>query len=357
MTGPGESGKTETASKRMRLGVALALLALLLAAVLAAGGNAASPTALERAVMAQEKRSDALLAREAIVGTAIGQDESGDPEIIVLAKHPAQVASEIDGVPVDVEVTGPIGPVDLAAPRKHPVGGTPTATPGPTGFFPRPVPIGVSTGNAGECSAGTIGARVRSGSNVYALSNNHVYALENKAALSSEVLQPGLYDTGCAYKAANHLGALADFAPIEFTTKASNVVDAAIASTSEASLGKKTPANGYGEPSSQTQAASVGLAVQKYGRTSSLTTGKVIAVNGIVDVAYSAGTARFVQQVFVEGKKPFLKAGDSGSLLVTQNTSAKPVGLLFAADSSGKFAFANPISAVLTEFGITIDGK
>ena len=336
--------------------MALALLAILIAAVLAAGGNAASPTALERAVMAQEKRSDALLAREAIVGTAIGQDESGDPEIVVLAKHPAQVASEIEGVPVDVEVTGPIGPVRLAAPRARPSGGGST-TLTPTSVFPRPVPIGVSTGNAGECSAGTIGARVRAGANVYALSNNHVYALENEAAISSEVLQPGLYDTGCVYKGSNHLGALADFAPIEFSAKASNVVDAAIASTSEASLGKKTPANGYGEPSSQTQAATVGLAVQKFGRTSSLTTGKVVAINGIVEVAYSAGIARFVNQVFVEGKKPFLKAGDSGSLLVTQNTSAKPVGLLFASDSSGKFAFANPISAVLTEFGITIDGK
>lgn len=34
-----------------------------------------------------------------------------------------------------------------------------------------------------------------------------------------------------------------------------------------------------------------------------------------------------------------------------------PVGLLFAGDSSGKTAIANPIDAVLSAFGITIDGN
>ena len=67
-------------------------------------------------------------------------------------------------------------------------GGGATKTPTPTSRFTRPVPIGISTGNAGECSAGTIGARVKDGSgHVFALSNNHVYALENKAPLGSQV--------------------------------------------------------------------------------------------------------------------------------------------------------------------------
>ena len=82
------------------------------------------------------------------------------------------------------------------------------------------------------------------------------------------------------------IGTLSAFSPISFSTSASNVVDAAIAATTTANLGNSTPAGGYGTPSSATQAASVGLAVQKFGRTSSLTTGTVTAVNGIVDVAY-----------------------------------------------------------------------
>jgi hypothetical protein len=347
----------ETVSARTRLGIAFALLAIAVAAALAVRSSAASPSAQQQAIVVQEAHTDALLARGGIVGTGVGQTATGGPEIVVFATRPVAVAGSFDGFPVDVEVTGPIGAANVAAPRKKPGGGGGgTTETGPTGFFARPVPIGVSTGNAEECSAGTIGARVRAGSNVYALSNNHVYALEGNAGESSEILQPGLYDTGCAYKAANHLGTLADYAPIEFTTKASNVIDAAIALTNEASLNTKTPANGYGEPDSQAQAATVGLAVQKYGRTSSLTTGKVIAVNAEVNVAYSKGTAHFVDQVVVEGKKPFLKSGDSGSLLVTQ-TAANPVGLLFASDASGKFAFANPIEDVLAEFGVTIDGK
>jgi len=75
-------------------------------------------------------------------------------------------------------------------------------------------------------------------------------------------------------------------------------------------------------------------------------------------VVGNAGTARFVNQIFVEGRRgPFIKSGDSGSLLVTDDAAAKPVGLLFAGSSSGKFAIANRIDTVLAEFGVTIDGK
>ena len=98
--------------------------------------------------------------------------------------------------------------------------------------------------------------------------------------------------------------------------------------------------------------------MKKYGRTTEETHGYAYAINGIVRVGYSGGTARFVNQVFVEGQHgPFLKAGDSGSLLVTDDAAANPVGLLFAGDNSGKFAVANQIDAVLGRFGVEIDGK
>jgi hypothetical protein len=45
------------------------------------------------------------------------------------------------------------------------------------------------------------------------------------------------------------------------------------------------------------------------------------------------------------------------STLVTNNSAANPVGLLFAGNSSGKYAIANPIGAVLSQLGVTIDGK
>ena len=55
-------------------------------------------------------------------------------------------------------------------------------------------------------------------------------------------------------------------------------------------------------------------------------------------------------------KGRFLKAGDSGSLLVT-DPGRNPVGLLFAGNRSGKLAIANQIEDVLAAFGMTVDGK
>jgi hypothetical protein len=351
MRGSGEANY----SMRLRL-TAVGLLAALIAIGLATSGSATSPSQLQQAIAVQEQRSDELLARGAVVGTGVSEDPSGEAEIVVLATQPVQLPETLSGIDVEVEVTGPISALKLKASKKP--GGGGTAAPSPTGRFARPVPIGVSTGNAGECSAGTIGARVSDAEgNVYALSNNHVYARGNKAPLGSQILQPGLYDTGCAFSAANVIGSLSAFEPIVYSTSASNTIDAAIAATTSAQLGTATPSGGYGEPSSAPVAAAPGLPVQKYGRTSSLTTGVVIATNGIVNVSYGSGTARFVEQVFVEGQKPFLKSGDSGSLLVTGDASANPVGLLFASGSSGKFAIANPIGAVLARFGVEVDGK
>ena len=66
-----------------------------------------------------------------------------------------------------------------------------------------------------------------------------------------------------------------------------------------------------------------------------------------MNVSYSSGTAHFVGQIVVDGDKGgFLKAGDSGSLLVTKD-GANPVGLLFASGRGGKVAIANPIDEVL----------
>ncbi len=301
------------------------------------------------AMAAQQRHNPHLLALSDVVGTATGVNEAGKPAIKVFTKRtvpPGLIPESLDGIPVAVEVTGEI--FAMAKPSA-------TVKIDPTQRFTRPVPIGVSTGNEGECSAGTIGARVKKGSNVYALSNNHVYALENEASIGSRVLQPGRYDTNCL-NPYDHIGTLFAFVPIDFSGTPSNVVDAAIALSSTDKLGNATPANGYGKPNSATVQPDIGLAVQKYGRTTSLTKGTVTGINGTIKVSYSAGIATFVNQIVVQSIKPFIKAGDSGSLLVT-DPGKKPVGLLFAGDSSGKYAIANPIDEVLGRFGVSIDGE
>jgi hypothetical protein len=115
--------------------------------------------------------------------------------------------------------------------------------------------------------------------------------------------------------------------------------------------------DGYGSPRSAVLEAELALGkkVQKYGRTSDVTKGTVTGINAQVLVGYDGGTALFVDQIIVEAKKPLIKAGDSGSLVVA-DPGRESVGLLFAGNKSGKFAIANEIGHVLTAFGVTIAG-
>jgi hypothetical protein len=68
--------------------------------------------------------------------------------------------------------------------------------------------------------------------------------------------------------------------------------------------------------------------------------------------------ACFTNQIIVTN---FSAGGDSGSLVVfdgkgkTRLDDRRPVGLLFAGSSS--ITVVNPIDAVLTRFGVTIDGN
>ena len=214
----------------------------------------------------------------------------------------------------------------------------------------RPVPIGVSTGHP-SITAGTIGCRVTDGTQVYALSNNHVYADENRASLGDNVLQPGPYDGG--QNPRDKIGTLAEFQKIVFSRRANNQIDAAIAWCTPDMLGNSTPATSYGTPSSTIAAASVGLAVMKHGRTTGLTYGQVYAVNATINVDYDSGTARFINQIVIT-PGTFSDGGDSGSLIVTE-TGNNPVALLFAGSSS--YTIANPIGAVLSAFGVSVDGQ
>jgi len=349
-------------SRRMFFKVLLAAVVIFGLLVFSNGLSAKgrSDAAFRHVREVQKKHTAHLMKIKGVVGTAVGLDENNEVSLKVLtAKHGvAGIPKKLDDVNVQTVVTGKF----YALKRGGNHGGGKGGSKGghkidPKKRFERPVPIGVSTGNEGECSSGTIGARVTDGANVYALSNNHVYALENNADIGSRVLQPGRYDAKprCAIKSKDVIGTLADFEPIDFGD-ANNTIDAAIALTSTSMLGNATPANGYGKPNSAIAAAVVGQAVQKYGRTSSLTKGTITLIDATVDVEYTSGTARFVDQIIVQTTNPFIKAGDSGSLLVV-DPDKRPVGLLFAGNDAGTYAVANRIDLVLARFGVTIDGE
>jgi len=291
-----------------------------------------------------------------VLGTGVGRLSDGRPEVTIFAKNAgaaARVPKELDGVPVTVEVTGEITALPAvadASPRARPGGGGGGGSIRPTDYA-RPAYVGMSTGNANECSAGTIGAKILKNGTIYALSNNHVYARENAAAPNEKIYQPGRYDLSCASGSKYEWATLASFEPISFS--GNNTVDVALAKLNNAGdLSGSTPPNGYGAPSSTMANAALNLAVQKYGRTTGLTTGRVTGVNVTIRVQYTDGVATFVNQVQITGSRgAFSKAGDSGSLIVTQ-TGNNPVALLFAGGQTS--TFANPIGPVMATVGGTI---
>lgn len=345
---------------RILLVVVAAIGLFVLSGVLLAQGN--SETAFERVRAVQERHTDSLMAMKGVVGTAVGLDGSNGHVVIVLVEKEgvAGIPNNLGGVPVRPVVTGKI----YALPKGGNGASGKPPTVDRTARFARPVPIGVSTGHP-AITAGTIGCRVKDAvGNVYALSNNHVYANENLAHLGDAVIQPGTYDGGKS--PADDIGTLADFEEIVFYNYdnppfpiPTNTIDAAIALTSL--LGKATPSDGYGTPKSTTGTAVINASVKKYGRTTGLTKGKVWATNATVDVGYDAGTARFVGQIIIS-PGTFSAGGDSGSLVVLDvgkggNTAndRKPVGLLFAGSSS--ITIACPIDLVLAHFGVSVDGE
>ncbi len=340
--------------KLILLGIIITILILPTAAVFAAPPPD-GPPGLQRAIEVKERHAEALLGVSGVVGAAVGHNGDSSPAIIIFTDTPGVrgLPTSLEGVPVIVQVSGKF----FAQPKppgkgKPPKDEEPALT--PRDRWPRPVPIGVSTGHP-DITAGTIGARVVDGlGNVYALSNNHVYANENMANIGDKVLQPGAYDGGSAPD--DIIGTLAAFKPINFLVD--NIIDAAIARLTTGELGNATPRDGYGTPKSTPAEAYINMKVKKYGRTTGQTKGRVYAINATIDVQYDSGVARFVNQIVIT-PGAFSAGGDSGSLIVVNAkrspSDRQPVGLLFA--GSPFYTIANPIESVLTELGVSIDGE
>jgi hypothetical protein len=326
---------------------------------------------IRAAIEVQKKHTKNLMDIVDVVGTATGISPDGEPVVKIFTARAGirGIPAALDGIAVKSEVTGRFYALQEPPPE-----------PPPTAKWPRPVPIGVSTGHP-SITAGTIGARVTDGSSIYALSNNHIYAAINTGNIGDNVLQPGTADGGISPDDA--IGMLADFETMHFCQvfwiwlicPEVNTIDAAIADVVDSMYGPQvrtsTPSNGYGTPNAAIHAAYgtpdviddaaedltqlLGLSVQKYGRTTELTTGTIDAINATVDVCYDQAcsqVARFVEQIIIT-PGTFSAGGDSGSLIVTNDASRHPVALLFAGSSTQ--TIANRIDRVLNRFGVTID--
>lgn len=342
---------------RSRVGLVLALLGDLLLFAGPQGPFEYTHASFDAAVRLQAQVTDEWLAREGVVGTAIGVDGTGHAVLKVYLTELGAAAFPqfMLGIEVVPEVTGRFVALGDLPGDTGPAADSEAAD--PKQGFPRPVPIGVSTGHP-QVTAGTIGARVTDGSRVFALSNNHVAANNNQARRGDELLQPGSRDGGVVGRDA--IGTLYDFEPIGFCALSAcplNAIDAAIALTTADDLGTETPDGGYGSPRTWPIDADIGMAVQKYGRTTGHTFGRISGIHATMDVGYRTGTARFEGQIVITGNG-FSAGGDSGSLIVTDGKllrDRRPVGLLFA--GTGTTTLANPIGDVLSRFGVSIDGN
>jgi hypothetical protein len=166
----------------------------------------------------------------------------------------------------------------------------------------------------------------------YILSNNHVLANSNDANPGDPIVQPGLFDGGV--NPADRIARLSRFIPITFfppvpLVQHRNLVDAAIAEGEFHELDRAIYWSGCVRGWHPRSNVTVGTIVQKTGRTTNFTVGRITAVSATVDVGFGGGrTARFRDQIITTNMSA---PGDSGSLVTTQDGVA--VGLLFAGSS------------------------
>jgi hypothetical protein len=214
---------------------------------------------------------------------------------------------------------------------------------------------GVSGGNINDhsnafCCSGTLGSLVSGSGTLYVLSNNHVLGRSGGAAAGEDISQPGLIDNGCQVPEI-----VADFT---VAPALGSNVDAALAALRAGAMNSTGAIEGIGTISSVVKAPAVGLAVTKSGRTTGTTSGTVASVNTSVNVQYQKGcnqgkkfTISYTNQVVINSNT-FSAGGDSGSLIVSNNSCHQPVALLYAGSSTT--TIANPVGEVLAKLGAAL---
>ena len=286
----------------------------------------------------------------------VGNVRTNEPAVVVsvVKKLPliqlperSRVPRTLNGMPTDVVETGRIFALQDPTERMRPA---------------RP---GVSIGHF-QITAGTLGCLVQRAGQVYILSNNHVLANSNAAQLGDSILQPGPYDGGTS---ADQIGTLEQFIPIGFGVSGpgcslaflmrllglsptprinepgNNTVDCAIAKPLSADLVNPNILN-IGTPTG-VATASLGMQVQKSGRTTGHTQDQITQIDVTVSVSYGSQVAVFKNQLMAGAMS---KGGDSGSAVLDMDKQV--VGLLFA--GSDTTTIMNPIQLVLDALQVQI---
>lgn len=314
-----------------------------------------------------------LLSKRNVVGIGVGYKRSGgeltdELSLIVSVtrkESPAALAAQdmvprvLEGVKTDVVETGIIRAFEA----------------GPRDRWRPMVPPGVSVGHY-RVTAGTFGCLVRRGGEYFILSNNHILANMNDARIGDPILQPGPADGGSS---GDCIATLADFVPLDFgtappecsyaqfATSLLNYVAGAFKSSHRFQAIKQTPGvnrvdAALARPTSPqlvndailyigapvgTGEATLGMRVQKTGRTTGYTTGVISQIEATLRVQYDSRSALFTGQLVADGMS---KPGDSGSAVL--DMEGRVVGLLFA--GSDYTTIINPIGEVLSALNVEL---
>lgn len=335
---------------------------------------------IQKVIAAQEKNQKSLIQRANVVSVGCGykfKDGKQTDEICIIVgvseKLPQIglsaadiIPTSVDGVTIDVMETGQFKSLqELDPTKKH-----------------RPAIPGTSIGHK-FITAGTFGCVVEKSGAKLILSNNHVLANSNDAIVGDDIYQPGPIDGGTS---ADKIGTLFDFVPIDFggfedptpPTCPFAKGAAGTANIIAKVLGRKHRLMAFNTdpmavtnkvdaalclPDNETNiiedivqigkpvgiaVGTLGMNVQKYGRTTRYTTGSFLQINVTVQVSYGPGkTATFVGQLMTGEMSA---GGDSGSACL--NMDKKLVGLLYAgSDTSTIF---NPIQDVFGQLGVSL---
>lgn len=294
---------------------------------------------------------------------AVAVDEKRQ-RVVVLTKSTVSNAAlkvlpeSVSGVPVeyvgqsDIEANPPVIPQNAidAAPRCF--------------LHNSRLACGTSVTVAPVHAAGTMGALVRtSDGKLCGLTNNHVTGACNHSRLGMHVLSPSPFDADPAHPAPTAIGRHHSFVTLasgDPRQVALQELDVALFEIGLPNAVTSMQGDGFYDTPTKVTAPVGGLPVKKVGRTTGLTTGVVIGVfQTPVGIPYTSD--RFRSQVYFQNVwavktltgEPFSLAGDSGSLVVSED-GTEAVGLIFAGTTNGDVSFVIPISTVLNSIGGTL---
>lgn len=356
-------------------GVVAALLAPLTVSASSDAQLDISSPAVQIAIAAQDSVTSTLMQNSNILGTAVGLNDDGTTNVRIFVDREAKdVVELVDSLPRQIgAVKTQVEVIEKfrSAIAHEPVPDSTEGAPHTQKQTP-PIQLGTSGGWTydlanGFCCGGTSGALVSIGGVQHVLSNYHVYEADivpggngRTAQTGDPIIQPGLIDVGCVASGAQTIATL-----VKKSSLPGSNVDCAVAKVVTGMVDTQGRILEIGTVSKTTVAAALNQRVKKSGRSSGLTNSTVNGLNATVTVTYenecaggTAFTKTFTGQILVSSptNKPFIIAGDSGSLMV-ENTrrNPHPVGLLYASGTG--IAVAQPIDEVLAFLGATMVGK